>query len=173
MILLIDNYDSFVYNIVQSIATLGFPCLVKRNDSVALTEIETLSPTHIIISPGPCTPNEAGISCSVIRRFAGRIPLLGVCLGHQCLGTVFGGSLVRCKPIHGKQSLIEHDGKGLFRELPTTFTAARYHSLTISNEKLPGCLEVSARTADGLIMGLYSFLTIAVYPFTIDVTFVF
>ncbi|GIW72752.1 MAG: glutamine amidotransferase [Planctomycetota bacterium] len=155
MVLLIDNYDSFVYNLWQAIVPMGFACEVVRNDAITLAQIEQLAPSHIVISPGPCTPNEAGISCEVIRRFAGRIPILGVCLGHQCIGQVFGGRIVRAPvPVHGKTSPIHHDGRGLFAGLPDPFPAARYHSLVIEPASLPAVLERSAWTADGVIMGV-------------------
>jgi anthranilate synthase/aminodeoxychorismate synthase-like glutamine amidotransferase len=155
VILLVDNYDSFVYNLVQAILPMGYACEVRRNDQVSPDEIEALGPTHIVISPGPCTPNEAGVSCDVIRRFAGRVPILGVCLGHQCIGQVFGGRVVRAPvPVHGKTSEIRHGGQGVFAGLPDPFPAARYHSLVVERETLPEALEVTAWTGDGLIMGL-------------------
>ncbi len=155
MILVIDNYDSFVYNLVQAIEPLGHRCEVVRNDQVPIERIEALAPSHIVISPGPCTPREAGISCEVVRRFAGRTPLLGVCLGHQCIGAVFGGRIVRAPaPVHGKTSAIVHDGRGLFATLPNPFPAARYHSLVVERETLPPELELCAWTADGLVMGI-------------------
>jgi para-aminobenzoate synthetase component 2 len=153
-VILIDNYDSFVYNLVQGIAVLGFPCEVVRNDQTTLEAIEAHAPSHIVISPGPCTPTEAGISCAVIERFAGRIPILGVCLGHQCLGAVFGGKVVRAEPVHGETSEIEHAGQGVFQGLPTPLRAARYHSLVVERSSLPDCLEPTASTDGGLIMGL-------------------
>ena len=153
-ILVIDNYDSFVYNLVQAIVPLGFECLVRRNDEVTTDEIEALAPSHLVISPGPCTPDEAGVSCDVIRRFAGRVPILGVCLGHQCIGQVYGGRVVRAEPVHGKTSAIHHTGTGLFAGLPNPFEAARYHSLVVEAASLPSCLERTAWTADGLVMGL-------------------
>jgi anthranilate synthase/aminodeoxychorismate synthase-like glutamine amidotransferase len=155
MILMIDNYDSFTYNLVQYLGELGADIRVARNDQITMAEIERLSPEKIVISPGPCTPREAGISCDVIRHFAGRVPLLGVCLGHQCIGEVFGGEIVRAPALfHGKTSLIYHDGRSIFRDLPRPFEATRYHSLVIRRETLPDCLELSAETDDGVIMGV-------------------
>jgi anthranilate synthase/aminodeoxychorismate synthase-like glutamine amidotransferase len=155
MILMIDNYDSFTYNLVQYLGELGADVRVYRNDQITVAEIERLAPTKIVISPGPCTPTEAGISCDVIREFAGRVPLLGVCLGHQCIGEVFGGEIVRAPALfHGKTSMIYHDGKTIFRGLPRPFEATRYHSLVIRRETLPDCLELSAETDDGVIMGV-------------------
>jgi anthranilate synthase component 2/para-aminobenzoate synthetase component 2 len=156
MLLLIDNYDSFVYNLVQAFLALGLECRVARNDAITLEEIEAARPSHLVISPGPCTPREAGISCEAIRRFTGRVPILGVCLGHQCMGEVFGGRVVRAPaPVHGKTSAVHHDGRTLFRGLPSPFEAARYHSLAIAPESLPACLERSAWTEDGsVIMGV-------------------
>jgi anthranilate synthase/aminodeoxychorismate synthase-like glutamine amidotransferase len=155
MILMIDNYDSFTYNLVQYLGELGADILVYRNDQIGVAEIERLEPEKIVISPGPCTPREAGVSCEVIQHFAGRVPLLGVCLGHQCIGEVFGGDIVRAPALfHGKTSLIYHDGKTIFRGLPRPFEATRYHSLVIRRETLPDCLELSAETDDGVIMGV-------------------
>ena len=155
MILMIDNYDSFTYNLVQYLGELGADVRVYRNDQITVAEIQRLAPTKIVISPGPCTPTEAGISCDVIRQFAGRVPLLGVCLGHQCIGEVFGGEIVRAPALfHGKTSMIYHDGKTIFRGLPRPFEATRYHSLVIRRETLPDCLELSAETDDGVIMGV-------------------
>jgi para-aminobenzoate synthetase component II len=155
MILMIDNYDSFTYNLVQYLGELGADVRVYRNDQITVAEIQRLAPTKIVISPGPCTPTEAGISCDVIREFAGRVPLLGVCLGHQCLGEVFGGEIVRAPALfHGKTSMIYHDDKTIFRGLPRPFEATRYHSLVIRRETLPDCLELSAETDDGVIMGV-------------------
>jgi anthranilate synthase/aminodeoxychorismate synthase-like glutamine amidotransferase len=155
MILMIDNYDSFTYNLVQYLGELGADVWVYRNDQLTVAEIQRLAPTKIVISPGPCTPTEAGISCDVIREFAGRVPLLGVCLGHQCIGEVFGGEIVRAPALfHGKTSMIYHDGKTIFRGLPRPFEATRYHSLVIRRETLPDCLELSAETDDGVIMGV-------------------
>jgi anthranilate synthase/aminodeoxychorismate synthase-like glutamine amidotransferase len=155
MILMIDNYDSFTYNLVQYLGELGADIRVARNDQITIAEIERLSPEKIVISPGPCTPREAGFSCDVIRHFAGRVPLLGVCLGHQCIGEVFGGEIVRAPALfHGKTSLIYHDGRSIFQDLPRPFEATRYHSLVIRRETLPDCLELSAETDDGVIMGV-------------------
>jgi para-aminobenzoate synthetase component II len=155
MILMIDNYDSFTYNLVQYLGELGADVRVYRNDQLTVAEIQRLAPTKIVISPGPCTPTEAGISCDVIRQFAGRVPLLGVCLGHQCIGEVFGGEIVRAPALfHGKTSMIYHDDKTIFRGLPRPFEATRYHSLVIRRETLPDCLELSAETDDGVIMGV-------------------
>jgi para-aminobenzoate synthetase component 2 len=155
MILMIDNYDSFTYNLVQYLGELGADIRVYRNDQISVAEIERLAPEKIVISPGPCTPKEAGISCDVIRHFAGYTPLLGVCLGHQCIGEVFGGEIVRAPALfHGKTSMIYHDGKTIFRGLPHPFEATRYHSLVIRRETLPDCLELSAETDDGVIMGV-------------------
>jgi anthranilate synthase component II len=155
MILMIDNYDSFTYNLVQYLGELGADVQVYRNDRIVVAEIERLAPEKIVISPGPCTPTEAGVSCEVIRHFAGRVPILGVCLGHQCIGQVFGGEIVRAPALfHGKTSLIYHDGKTIFRGLARPFEATRYHSLVIRRETLPQCLEMSAETDDGVIMGV-------------------
>jgi len=155
MILMIDNYDSFTYNLVQYLGELGADVQVYRNDQITVAEIQRLAPAKIVISPGPCTPTEAGISCDVIREFAGRVPLLGVCLGHQCIGEVFGGEIVRAPALfHGKTSMIYHDGKTIFRGLPRPFEATRYHSLVIRRDTLPDCLELSAETDDGVIMGV-------------------
>jgi anthranilate synthase/aminodeoxychorismate synthase-like glutamine amidotransferase len=155
MILMIDNYDSFTYNLVQYLGELGADMRVYRNDQIGVADIERLAPEKIVISPGPCTPKEAGVSCEAIRHFAGRIPILGVCLGHQCVGEVFGGEVVRAPALfHGKTSLIYHDGKSIFRDLPRPFEATRYHSLVIRRETLPDCLELSAETEDGVIMGV-------------------
>jgi para-aminobenzoate synthetase component II len=155
MILMIDNYDSFTYNLVQYLGELGADIRVYRNDQVTVAEIERLAPEKIVVSPGPCTPKEAGVSCDVIRHFAGRVPVLGVCLGHQCIGEVFGGEIVRAPALfHGKTSMIYHDGKTLFRDLPQPFEATRYHSLVIRRDTLPDCLELSAQTDDSVIMGV-------------------
>ena len=155
MILVLDNYDSFTYNLVQYLGELGADVRVYRNDQITVAEIEQLAPEKIVISPGPCTPTEAGISCEVIRQFAGRVPLLGVCLGHQCIGEVFGGEIIRAPALfHGKTSMIYHDGKSIFRGLPRPFEATRYHSLVIRRDTLPDCLELSAETDDGVIMGV-------------------
>ncbi|MFS0836403.1 aminodeoxychorismate/anthranilate synthase component II [Paenibacillus sp. 1P03SA] len=155
MILVIDNYDSFTYNLVQYLGELGQEIVVKRNDAIDLAGIEELSPDHILISPGPCTPNEAGISLGVIRHFKGRIPILGVCLGHQAIGQAFGGEVVRAgKLMHGKTSPINHDGKTIFKDIPSPYTATRYHSLIVRKETLPDCLEISATSDEGEIMAL-------------------
>jgi para-aminobenzoate synthetase component 2 len=155
MILLIDNYDSFTYNLVQYLGELGQEPAVYRNDAVTLKQIETINPSRIIISPGPCTPLEAGISNDVIRHFRGRIPILGVCLGHQCIGYVYGGLVRRADlPMHGKESAVFHDEKTIFKGIPSPLTAGRYHSLVIDNKSVPGALEVSARTEDGVIMAV-------------------
>ena len=155
MILVIDNYDSFTYNLVQYLGTLGREPLVYRNDQVAADDVAGLSPEAVVISPGPCTPLEAGISNEVIKCFCGRVPLLGVCLGHQCMGHVFGGRIVRARRLmHGKVSTIHHDGKTIFQGLPNPFVAVRYHSLAIERESLPACLEITAESEDGEIMGV-------------------
>ena len=155
MILVIDNYDSFVYNLAQYLGELGWQPVVYRNDQVTLAQIEKLRPSHIIISPGPCTPLEAGISNDIIRRFAGRIPILGVCLGHQCISYVYGGQIVPAAvPMHGKRSLIYHDGKTIYKGLPKPFEAGRYHSLIIKGDALPSELQLTAKTSDGVIMGV-------------------
>ncbi len=155
MILLIDNYDSFTYNLYQYLRELGAEVEVRRNDKVTIAEVEALAPERIVVSPGPCTPAEAGISVELIRHFAGRAPILGVCLGHQALGAAFGGRIVRAPTLmHGKLSAVVHDGRGAFAGLPQGFMATRYHSLVVERDPLPACLEVSAETADGVIMGL-------------------
>ncbi len=155
MILVIDNYDSFAYNLVQYLGELGQEPVTRRNDAVTLDEIEAMTPAHIIISPGPCTPLEAGISNDIVRSFRGRIPILGVCLGHQCIGYVYGGTIQRAVlPVHGKDSLIYHDGATVFRGVPSPLTGGRYHSLVVGEESLPPSLEISARTEDGVIMGV-------------------
>lgn len=155
MLLMLDNYDSFTYNLVQYFGELGEDVRVYRNDQITVDEIEALKPDHICISPGPCSPAEAGISVAVIKHFAGRIPILGVCLGHQSIGAAFGGKIVRAKEImHGKTSLVTHRGTDVFRGLPSPFTVIRYHSLAIERASLPDCLEVTAETADGEIMGV-------------------
>ena len=154
MILVIDNYDSFTYNAVQTIGLFNKEINVARNDKITLKEISLLSPSHIVISPGPCTPNEAGISIELIKNFAGKIPILGICLGHQCIGQAFGGKVIRAPyPIHGKTSQIYHDKKTIFKGIKNPFTATRYHSLIIEKSTLPSSLEISAET-DGLIMGI-------------------
>jgi anthranilate synthase/aminodeoxychorismate synthase-like glutamine amidotransferase len=155
VLLVIDNYDSFTYNLVQYFGELGVEPLVRRNDEITLAEIEQLAPHRICVSPGPCTPNEAGISCDVIRTFGSRIPILGVCLGHQSIGQVYGGEVVRAdRLMHGKTSPILHNDTGVFVGLPTPFEATRYHSLIVRRESLPDCLEITAETAEGEIMGL-------------------
>jgi len=155
MILVIDNYDSFVYNLAQYLGELGWEPVVYRNDQIILEDIESLSPSHIIISPGPCTPLEAGISNDVVRRFAGEIPILGVCLGHQCIGYVYGGQIVGATvPTHGKSSPIHHDGKTVYHGLPNPFEGGRYHSLVIKRDTCPSVLELTATTSDGVIMGV-------------------
>jgi anthranilate synthase/aminodeoxychorismate synthase-like glutamine amidotransferase len=155
MILVIDNYDSFTYNLVQYLGELGAELEVRRNDQTTLKEIERMAPERVVISPGPKTPTEAGICLDVIRTFAGRWPILGVCLGHQAIGQAFGGKVIRApKIMHGKTSEVIHDGKTIFSGLPNPFPATRYHSLIVEKESLPDCLEISARSSDGLIMGL-------------------
>lgn len=155
MLLVIDNYDSFTYNLVQYLGELGAEICVYRNDKVSLEEIEQWSPERIVISPGPCTPKEAGISVPLIQHFSGKIPILGVCLGHQAIGAAFGGRVIRnYRLMHGKTSMIHHDGKTLYKGLPEPFEATRYHSLVVERETLPSCLEVSAWTDEGEIMGL-------------------
>jgi anthranilate synthase/aminodeoxychorismate synthase-like glutamine amidotransferase len=155
MLLVIDNYDSFAYNLVQYLGELGAALAVHRNDAVTVDAVEALSPSAIVVSPGPGAPADAGISPEVIRRFAGRRPILGVCLGHQAIGEVFGGRIARApRPIHGKTSRIHHDGRGIFAGLPDPFEATRYHSLIVERGSVPDCLEVSAWTDDGLVMGL-------------------
>ena len=152
---MIDNYDSFTFNLVQYLGELGEDVLVKRNDEVTLGEIEKLAPAKIVISPGPCSPSEAGISVAVIEKFAGTIPLLGVCLGHQAIGQAFGGRIVHAKTLmHGKTSQVTHTGQGVFAALPTPFRATRYHSLVIERESCPDCLEITAWTDDAEIMGV-------------------
>ena len=155
MILVIDNYDSFTFNLVQVLGELGADLRVWRNDQVTVDEVEALDPERIVVSPGPCTPNEAGISVELIKRFAGRKPILGVCLGHQSIGAAFGGSVIRAPYLmHGKTSSIHHDGKSVFGGIEQDFIATRYHSLIVEKDSLPGELEISAETVDGLIMGL-------------------
>ena len=160
MLLMIDNYDSFTYNLVQYLGELGQEVEVYRNDEIDLAQIKNLNPRQIVISPGPCTPNEAGISVPLINEYAGKIPLLGVCLGHQSIGQAFGGKIVHAKQImHGKTSLIYHTNQGVFKDLPNPYTATRYHSLVIERESLPDCLEITAWTQDangefGEIMGV-------------------
>lgn len=155
MILVIDNYDSFTYNLVQYLGELGASVCVMRNDAVTLDEIEAMKPDHLMISPGPGSPNEAGISCAAIERFTGKIPLFGVCLGHQCLGQVYGGRVVRAdRLMHGKTSRIRHNGAGILAGMPNPFEATRYHSLIVERPSLPKCLSVTAETNEGEIMGL-------------------
>jgi anthranilate synthase/aminodeoxychorismate synthase-like glutamine amidotransferase len=159
MIFVLDNYDSFTYNLVQYIGELGCEVMVRRNDQITVEEIERLAPERIVISPGPCTPQEAGISIDAIKRFAGRVPVFGVCLGHQAIGAAFGGNVIRATNLmHGKTSLVEHDGKTIFRGIPSPLTATRYHSLVVEEKGLPNDLEISAtcRDRDGsrVIMGL-------------------
>ena len=155
MILMIDNYDSFTYNLVQYLGELGADLRVFRNDKITVGEIEKLNPSHIVISPGPCTPNEAGISLDVVKSIGGKIPILGVCLGHQAIGQAFGGRVIRAPlPVHGKVSEIYHDGKTVFEDVPNPFEATRYHSLVVEKSSLPVCFEISAETRDGIIMGL-------------------
>ncbi len=155
MLLLIDNYDSFTYNLVQYLAELGSDVKVVRNDELSVDDISHLAPKQIVISPGPCTPNEAGVSLAVIEKLSGRIPILGVCLGHQAIGQAFGGKVIRAKEVvHGKTSRIFHDDKGIFANLPNPFDATRYHSLVVEKSTLPDCLEVTAKTWDDEIMGL-------------------
>jgi len=154
MILIIDNYDSFVYNLAQYLGELGWQPVVYRNNKITLTQIEELAPTHIVISPGPGTPLEAGISNEVVRHFGGRIPILGVCLGHQCIGYAYGSKIGRASPVHGKTSLIHHDCKTVYLGLPNPFPATRYHSLIIEPEGLSSCLQVTAKTPEDIIMGV-------------------
>ena len=155
MLLLLDNYDSFTYNLYQYLMELGADVQVHRNDQITLNDIEAMQPDHIVVSPGPCTPNEAGLSCAVIEQFGSRIPTLGVCLGHQAIGQVYGGRVIRApEPVHGKTSLMHHRNEGVFRSLPEPFSANRYHSLIVERETLPDVLEITAETDDGLIMGL-------------------
>ena len=155
MVLMIDNYDSFTYNLVQYLAELGAEVRVARNDEISLDGVQALAPRAIVISPGPSAPERAGISLEVIRRLAGRMPILGVCLGHQAIGQAFGGKVVRAKRVmHGKVSTVRHDGEGVFRGLPAEFRATRYHSLALERESLPACLKITAESEDGEIMGL-------------------
>jgi anthranilate synthase/aminodeoxychorismate synthase-like glutamine amidotransferase len=155
MILVVDNYDSFVYNLAQYLGELGWEPVVYRNDCLTLEQIEALAPSHIVISPGPGTPLDAGISNDVVRHFRGRIPILGVCLGHQCIGYVYGGSIKRASvPTHGKHSLVFHDGKTIYSGLPSPLVGGRYHSLIIDAETIPPSLELSARTENGVVMGV-------------------
>jgi len=155
MLLVIDNYDSFTYNLVQYLGELGQEVKVVRNDEIPVDAIAGLAPTHVVISPGPCTPNEAGISLDVIKTYAGKFPILGVCLGHQSIGQAFGGKIVRAaRVMHGKTSQIHHDGKGVFTGLPNPFEATRYHSLVIERASVPEALEITAKTADDEIMAV-------------------
>jgi anthranilate synthase/aminodeoxychorismate synthase-like glutamine amidotransferase len=155
MVFVLDNYDSFTYNLVQYMGELGAEMVIRRNDELSVDEVEALEPERILLSPGPCTPQEAGISIDLIQRMAGKVPILGVCLGHQAIGAAFGGDVVRAKKLmHGKTSEVEHDGKTVFAGIASPMTCTRYHSLIVSEKNLPGELEVSARTADGTIMGL-------------------
>lgn len=155
MILVIDNYDSFTYNLVQYLGELGEDVKVSRNDEITIQEIEALAPDHILISPGPCTPNEAGISLELLQHFKGVIPIFGVCLGHQAIGQAFGGNVIRAERLmHGKTSPIHHNGTSVFEGLESPFTATRYHSLIVERESLPDCLEITAETAEGEIMAL-------------------
>lgn len=155
MILVIDNYDSFTYNLVQYLGELGEEVTVRRNDEIDLQGIEDMQPDHILISPGPCTPNEAGITLALIEQFKGIIPIFGVCLGHQAIGQAFGGNVIRAERLmHGKTSPIHHNGQSVFTGLPSPFTATRYHSLIVERDSLPDCLEITAETEEGEIMGL-------------------
>jgi para-aminobenzoate synthetase component II len=155
MILMIDNYDSFTYNLVQYMGELGADIRVERNDQITIDEIESLNPEKIVISPGPCTPEKAGVSVAVVQHFAGKVPLLGVCLGHQSVGAAFGGEVIKAgKLMHGKTSEVRHDGKTLFKNLPNPFTATRYHSLVLNRKTLPDCFEISAESDDNEIMGI-------------------
>ncbi len=159
MVFVLDNYDSFTYNLVQYLGEMGQDVVVRRNDQITLAEIDEIKPSHIVVSPGPCTPHDAGISIELIRHFAGSIPVLGVCLGHQAIGAAFGGNIVRAKHLmHGKTSQIEHDGRTVFAKLPSPMQATRYHSLIVAEHQLPSELEVSAHTTDQdggrVIMGL-------------------
>jgi anthranilate synthase component II len=155
MVLMIDNYDSFTYNLVQYLGELGADVTVVRNDAITLDEVEARQPERIVVSPGPCTPSEAGISVALIQRFAGRVPILGVCLGHQAIAQAFGGRVVRAQRVmHGKLSPVQHTGTGVFEGLPSPFQATRYHSLAIERDSLPAALEVTATAEDGEIMGV-------------------
>jgi anthranilate synthase component 2 len=155
MLLMIDNYDSFTYNLVQYFGELGEDVRTVRNDEITLDEIAAMKPDRICVSPGPCSPQEAGISVPLLKRFAGEMPILGICLGHQSIGAAFGGKIVRAKQVmHGKTSILNHIGVGVFRDLPNPYTVIRYHSLAIERESLPDCLEVTAWTEDGEIMGV-------------------
>jgi anthranilate synthase/aminodeoxychorismate synthase-like glutamine amidotransferase len=155
MVLMIDNYDSFTYNLVQYLGSLGADLHVYRNDKLTIDEIRDMAPEKIVISPGPCTPNEAGISVELIEKLGAEIPILGVCLGHQSIGQAYGGNVIRApKVMHGKTSLIHHDGRTVYAGLPNPFEATRYHSLIIERESMPDCLELSAQTEDGIVMGV-------------------
>ncbi|MHC8598821.1 anthranilate synthase component II [Arenicellales bacterium IMCC55707] len=155
MLLMIDNYDSFTYNLVQYFGELGERVTVYRNDQLTLNDIDALAPSHVVISPGPCTPNEAGISVDLVREYGARIPILGVCLGHQSIAQAYGGNIVRAPTLmHGKTSMISHEGESLFGEIPTPFQATRYHSLVVEESSLPDCFEITARADDGEIMGI-------------------
>ena len=155
MLLLIDNYDSFTYNLAQYFGELGCELVIKRNDETSLDEIAALAPKHVCISPGPCTPREAGISKDIVLRFGSKIPILGVCLGHQCIAEAYGGKIMRASTLmHGKSSTIRHNGRGLFTDLPAPFEAGRYHSLVVERSSVPACLEIIAESEDGEIMGV-------------------
>ena len=155
MLLMIDNYDSFTYNLVQYFGELGERVTVYRNDQLTLNDVDALAPSHVVISPGPCTPNEAGISVDLVREYGARIPILGVCLGHQSIAQAYGGNIVRAPTLmHGKTSMIAHEGESLFGEIPTPFQATRYHSLVVEESSLPDCFEITARADDGEIMGI-------------------
>ena len=155
MLLMIDNYDSFTYNLVQSLGELGERVTVYRNDQITLNDVDALAPSHVVISPGPCTPNEAGISVDLVREYGASIPILGVCLGHQSIAQAYGGNIVRAPALmHGKTSMIEHQSEGIFNELPSPFQATRYHSLVVDESTLPECFVVTARADDGQIMGI-------------------
>jgi len=155
MILIIDNYDSFVYNLSRYFGQLGFKRTVIRNDKLTIGDIESLKPSHIVISPGPCTPNEAGLSLDIVKHFGARIPILGICLGHQAIGQAYGGNIIKAPtPMHGKQSIIQHDNQGIFTDIPGSFNVGRYHSLIIERDSLPSDLTITASTDDGVIMAV-------------------
>jgi anthranilate synthase component 2 len=155
MIFVLDNYDSFTYNLVQYMGELGAEMVIRRNDELTIDEVEALTPERLLLSPGPCTPQEAGILIPLIQRFAGKVPILGVCLGHQAIGAAFGGDVIRAPLLmHGKTSAVDHDGKSIFAGIESPMTCTRYHSLIVSEETLPDELEISARSSDGIIMGL-------------------
>ena len=155
MLLMIDNYDSFTYNLVQYLGELGENVYVRRNDKITVEDVDNIKPSKIVISPGPCTPRQAGVSVDIIKRYSGKVPILGVCLGHQSIGAAFGGKIVRAKEIvHGKTSMISHDGKSVFKDLANPFEATRYHSLVIEKKTIPAELEISAQSSDGEIMGV-------------------